>query len=234
MLRRRPLPITIRTALIIPCTMYHARHVPDAIAQLQRQTLPPHEISIAISECTAVPPAISEAARRSPIPVRIRTSPGVAYAGKNRNIAVDATDASANLLIYQDADDLSHPQRVEVLTTLFRDYQIDHLMHHFERVQPLSGVDPWAKRRFQSADAGAAAFYSAYGNGTADPFHNGNNATSRALFHAVRWPEHLRRGQDVAYNRAVNGSRFASSMARLTWPLVAYRQHLSSIHHAGR
>lgn len=232
MLHPRRQPVAIRTTVVIPATVRHEQHLPELITALERQTVRPDEVAISISECLAPSQTVQRRVRASPLRIRLRTDRATAYAGRNRNLAADAS--SGNLLVYQDADDLPHPQRVEIIAHLFGRYEVHHLMHHYQHALAPHVWRAWETHRFNMNAAGSTAYYQEYGSDCAHPFHNGNNATSRVLFVEARWPEHLRRGQDVAYNRSVISTRFASRMARLPWQLVSYRQYLSSLAYASR
>ena len=216
--------------MIIPSTLAHARHLPEVLGTLAKQTLPPDEVSISISECPS-PRAVDVNTLRRAAGARtkiiVQTDPRIAFAGKNRNRAADRS--TGDLLIYQDADDLPHPQRIEILAHLFGRFHVDHVLHHYEYASSPSARSTWSSHRFAIRDAPTKAYYEPYPNvGYAHPFHNGNNATSRALLAIVRWPEGLRRGQDTAYNKACGRSALRGTMARLPWPLVTYRQFLST------
>ena len=234
MLRRRPKPIPQRVSVVVPCTARHARHLYELVDALTKQTQVPAELCVAISEYLGAPPvnvASLSRGRRLPFAIRIVNERSRAYAGRNRNRAADV--AKGNLLLYQDADDLPHPQRVEIAAWLFANYEIDHLLHHYDHLTAPTQRAHWMNHRFNVRDAARVTVYQIYGrDGHAHPFTNGNNVTSRALFRTIRWPEHVARGQDVAYNRAVASTQFAPRMARLPWSLVSYRQYLSTTRHA--
>lgn len=231
MLHARPRPLKLKTTVVIPCAALHARHLRDTVTAFARQTLPPDEISICISGSAASQLADDVAAlcrvAGPQTAIVLQTDHRVAWAGRNRNRA--AEHGAGDLLIYQDADDLPHPQRIEILVHLFRKYRVDHVLHHYDQTASVADRGRWSAHRFDVAAAGSTAYYERYGEqGHAHPFHNGNNATSRDLFREIRWPEALPRGQDVAYNRSVGRSRFSNAMVRIPWPLVTYRQFLSS------
>jgi hypothetical protein len=49
------------------------------------------------------------------------------YAGKNRQIAL--TLSECDIIIYQDADDYSHKQRIEIIQNIFNTYDCVHVLH---------------------------------------------------------------------------------------------------------
>src|SRR3990167_5690905 len=65
---------------------------------------------------------------------------GKQSAGKNRNIA--CSHAEGDILIAQDADDIPHPQRIEIIKYVFENYATEHLLHsYFVGEKPFSPYD---------------------------------------------------------------------------------------------
>lgn len=225
---RRPKPLAVQTSVLVPCIGKHVDLLPDLLRHLAGQTCRPDEVVISVSSCPALPPAIDRAVRASAIPTRVLVNAGTAYAGRNRNCAADAS--KGDVLIYQDADDLPHPQRVELVRRAFAEYFITHLIHYYTHAtKPASWYGPgvagslsdrYDDRRFRGALQHQPQYvYSLR-------IHNGNIATSRAVFNVARWDETMRRAQDFAYNKVVY-NRFKRNVV-LSLPLIHYRQHLSS------
>lgn len=226
--KRRTKRLALRTSVAVPCTGKHADLLPDLLQHFAKQTVRPDEIALSISSCARLPPAVVAAIRRSPIPTILKTDPAAAYAGKNRNRAAAATTGA--IIIYQDADDLPHPQRVELMKRAFEEYDIDHLIHFYTHAtKPATRYGPgvagklsdrYDERRFHDALIHHPKYVYSF------KIHNGNIATTRAVFENVRWNETMRRAQDFAYNKSVYGHFHKNAV--LSLPLVFYRQHLSS------
>lgn len=213
---KRPTPWKVTTSVIIPCAAKHVPLLPEALKQLATQTVLPDEVVISVSSVTTAPTL-----PKQPYKVRVIVDSGIAFAGKNRNRA--ATASRGDLLIYQDADDVSHPQRIEIAKHLFGNFYVEHLLHAYTRAPSTPAA--WLSQRHALDTAAARARYEPYSYTHA--FHNGNAMTTREVFRHVRWPEDLRRGQDVAYNHLVR-NRFPDRMVRLSLSLLTYRQHLST------
>lgn len=218
-------PLTV--SVIVPCAAEHVSKLAGLLVNLRRQTRKPDEVVIAVSGC-----------ERSNVPkFNIPNMPGYtfdvvvvhdrnkAWAGANRNRAAAA--AQGGLLICQDADDLSHPQRIEITASLFEKYEIDHLMHFFYYLNSESTL-------FSVADAELRSFYcddftqlmkADYRVGVVRHVHNGNCAVLRTLAQTVKWPD-LRRGQDVAFSRLVYTRTKKTAVIPL--PLLTYRHNLST------
>lgn len=212
---KRPSPWKVTTSVLIPCASKHMVLIPELLKRLAAQTVLPDEVVIAISG-TAVTPQLPAQSYR----VRVLTDGAPAYAGKNRNRAAAAS--TGDVLIYQDADDVPHPQRIEVAKHLFGNFFVEHLLHAYTQTT----VTPvWLAHRHKPETMVARARYEPYSY--THEFTNGNPMTTREVFRQVRWPETIRRGQDVAYNHMVR-DRFPKRMVRLPLSLLVYRQHLST------
>ena len=209
----RPSPWKLTTSVLIPCAGAHAGLLPELVTQLASQTVLPDEVVISLSSVTSIPRFAKQ-----PFRVKLITDRAKALAGKNRNRAADAS--TGDVLIYQDADDIAHPQRVEIAKQLFSNFYVEHLLHGYVKG---AATPAWLGQRFQRVPARSR--YEPYSY--THEFTNGNAVTTREVFQRVRWPEDVARGQDVVYNHAVR-NRFPHRMVRLPLPLLAYRQHLST------
>lgn len=211
-LAKRPSPWKVTTSVIVPCAAKHAALLPELLKHLASQTTLPDEVVICISSTRDTP-----LLPKQPYTVRLITDAALAYAGKNRNRAASAS--RGDVLIYQDADDIPHPQRIEIAKHLFSNFFVEHLLHGYTR----STTPAWLAQRYTNATTNAR--YEPYSY--THTFTNGNAITTREVFQRVRWPENIARGQDVLYNKMVL-ARFPNRMVRLNLPLLTYRQHLST------
>lgn len=196
----------LSVSVIVPCAPVHITHLRQLVDMLQTQSRKPDQIILAISGCEISAFPIVDA--------DITHSREAHTAGSNRNRGSVA--ANGDVVIYQDADDVPHPQRVEIIAGLFEKYQIDHLMHFYNR-----SVDPCT-----SFSLDEAANRTTYRTDLAADVTNGNPAVARTLLLSVRWPEYARRGEDVEFNRAVYARTKRTAVVEL--PLLTYRQKLSS------
>ena len=183
----------------------------------------PDEVVIALSGTTS-PPRLSMTTR---FRVSIVTDPPERNAAANRNRVLALLKGT--VILYQDADDVPHPQRVEIVRHLFACYEIDHLMHGFVHAHAEGGAhDAWRAGRYalqyvEQTLQSHRQYRHDYG------FTNGNPAVSRDLLGRIRWPEERRVGEDVAFNmRAYESAGAAGRCAVLPLPLLLYRQHLSA------
>jgi len=220
---------TLKTSVIIPCYYRHAQHLYSLLHLFQNQTVLPDEIIISISECEKIDPFILYTLEKKPwiFPVNIITSNKVQHAGENRNIA--CSNATGDIFICHDADDIPHPQRIEIIKYFFEHYDIDHLLHqyffiHSEKTEV--NFDMVVK------DFTSIQFARLYKNGEdyinnhRDRLHNGHVSISKQLFDTIKWTN-KRRKQDAEFNRKVF-KLFTNQVLLIKVPLVGYRIFLSS------
>lgn len=213
-------PISI--SIIIPCIWKHAQHLYPLLKLYERQTVLPDEIIISLSEANLVNATlIAEIeSKKWPFPVRLLLSNEKQYAGINRNIACQK--ASGSVFVLQDADDIPHPQRLEVIKYLFEREKIDHLMHFFAFPQECNS--------FKIIDVQHAPFL--YRKRFYDPvripyrIHNGNVALRDYVFTKIKWPD-APRGQDMLFGKLVY-KKFSNTIV-VTEALCIYRDELSSL-----
>lgn len=194
-------------SVVVPCAHVHVQHLSGLLAALQAQTRRPDQIIFAVSG--------GQAAELPTLDAEVIHSPQKHTAGSNRNRGGVA--ARGDVVVYQDADDLPHPQRIEIVAALFEKYQIDHLMHFYNR----SAERP---EEFALKKALKRAKYRT--SSTVGGVTNGNPAVARALLNVIRWPEHPNIGEDLEFNAEV--LKHTKRTAVIDLPLLTYRQNFSS------
>src|SRR5579862_7731339 len=114
-LERRPRPQPMKVSVIVPCHSSHPHFLENLLLQYLKQTSIPHEVVISLSQIDRVDPVeIAKIQnRRWPFILKLITHPDQLCASANRNAA--CRESSGDLLIMQDADDIPHRQRVEVI-----------------------------------------------------------------------------------------------------------------------
>jgi glycosyltransferase involved in cell wall biosynthesis len=214
----------MRTSVIIPCIAKHQHHLPDLVRRLENQTVRPDEIVIAISNTTDdTMPLLRSIA--SPIPIALCVSAKECFAGENRQRGSEF--AIHELLIYQDADDLPHPQRIEITKYFFQNYSVLHLnglwqkttrfyQYNIPRI-PFVDTNEILSHRYEHGRP--------YCHWTHAPIHCGNVAIHADVTHMLPWGDD-RKGQDHKFCLDVLYG-LKQSMILLA-PLVCYRLALSS------
>lgn len=216
-------------SVIIPCVPKHAPYLFSLLSYYATQTKIPEEVIISLSEVDSVGEGLLNRIVDYVWPFKVimirnkeRTS-----AGKNRNLGSDA--AREDILMFQDADDIPHPQRVEIVKYFFEHYDIYHLMHFYVPAKKITH-DGNIPDEFVWYDKTKIVRRShvAYEETSSDfPFHNGQPCILRSLSKKIRWPDQWSPGEDVVYSRNVY-RMFLDKTMILNAHLVLYRCELTS------
>lgn len=216
-------------SVVIPCVPKHVKHLFNLISHYARQTKLPHEIIISLSEVDSIPAAsLKQLTDHAwPFPVILIRNIQRTSVGKNRNLGTRR--ATGKLVLYQDADDIPHPQRVEIVTYFFENYDICHLMHFY--VLPKNIEDDAVARDFVSYVVEDILFKRNLPYRESDchgyPFHNGQPCILREIAVKNPWPEYFRPGEDTEYNRNFY-QQFPHETIIVEAGLVAYRYQFGS------
>jgi|GEM_PF-1087471 hypothetical protein len=221
---KRDSPIMLKTSVIIPCVAFHFCHLESLLQCYAMQTYAPDEVVIFLSDIKSLDNGTQRICALKnqawPFSLVILEQRERRSAGVGRNIA--CAHSSGDLILTQDADDIPHPQRVEVVKYLFENYKIDHLIHRWipegENFKNYDTLMP-SLHSFQNYDEINQAF---------DYVHNGNICFLSKITQTLRWEDDLTADHDVQFNREVY-ARF-KSCAFLPWDLILYRPHLSAFH----
>lgn len=197
----------LRISMVVPCAASHVARLPELLPALRSQSRVPEEVVVVVSGCADV--VVPDLGNITVVQSVERLSAGAA-----RNRGTKA--ATGDVVIYQDADDIPHPQRVEIVAALFELYMVEHVSHFFYK----PGIED---REFSLAEAITS---SSYTGAIILGITNGNVAVTRDLALRVRWPEHFSIGEDQEFNRACYAASQLGAVTRL--PLLAYRQQFST------
>ncbi len=212
-------------SVIVPCYYKHARYLPSLLRMYENQTKLPDEVIISLSEIQRVDLSILRELQGElwAFPVVLIGSERVQSAGENRNIAGRA--AWGDVLVCQDADDIPHRQRIEVISYFFNTYDVDHLMHRFNYIQMGSDsaftfeeYPDLSQIQFVQMNDWKTALQGRF-------LTNGNISIARHVFEILKWPD-KNVGEDIAFNDMAY-YRFRHCIA-LRCFLYGYRQYLSS------
>ncbi|MEX0939741.1 MAG: glycosyltransferase family A protein [Candidatus Babeliales bacterium] len=120
---------TMTTSVVVPCVARHFLWLSGMLESYENQTVRPDEVIISISEVEKLnPKEINDLeAGMWSFKLKVIRKKGVILDGDNRTIAMD--NASGEILIFSDADDIPHPQRVEIAKFIFENYEVDHILH---------------------------------------------------------------------------------------------------------
>jgi len=122
----------MKTSFLIPCHNKHTVFIPNIISCLSASSVKPDEVLFSISSYQENNKL--DILHEQIVALGIKTNfllhKETKNAAQNRNIL--ASNASGELLIFQDADDMFHPQRIEAVQHCFKQHDICHLAHSYE------------------------------------------------------------------------------------------------------
>ena len=214
-------PLALRVSVIVPCHWSHFPLLENLVQHYAEQSVQPDEMVISLSEAGQIAAPVLDAfeQEKRPFLVTLLRQNEVCPPGKNRNIACAQT--SGDLIVCQDADDLPHPQRIEIVKFLFEHYQIDHLLHQWlpseEEQWPLYPFEGWL---------GACATFRSYDLIRTANVHNGSAVFLRELFEKSHWRPMQGIGEDALFNRSAYA--FCRHKVVLLLPLIRYRGEFST------
>lgn len=177
----------MKISVVIPVGPGHVLDVQRAIMSCLDQTYPVHEI-IVVGFCDEIKHNV----------IKINSE---ASAGTNRQIGSEAS--TGDIIVYQDADDISHPQRLEIIARYFDIADIVHLNHSCiisGSGNELSNIEVNGIRHVSSKELFETYFrnhnytscvkycQSAYGDGVVNwAVHCGAPAIRRCVLDKVKW-----------------------------------------------
>ena len=210
--------IPLKTSVIIPCCKKHFKYLPDLLLKYAEQTSLPDEIVVSLSAVGNLKKEEINALENSEFPfdLIIIRHEGNLVAGENRNST--CKQVNGDIILCQDADDLPHPQRVEIVKYFFERYEIDHMMHAFIfPYQDISLTYNIESLHLIPCITHAQAIAIA-------TMHNGNACMTKEVAQTLKWDSE--RGQDVRFNEKVY-NRFKHNVV-IKEPLLIYRRLFSS------
>jgi glycosyltransferase involved in cell wall biosynthesis len=137
----------MKTSLCVPLTYKHFKWLDNFFASVEKHTEKPDEIVISASNFLDPKKGFEEIvkiAKKYDIntEIKISVTNENLIVGKNRNICID--NAANDLLIFHDADDISHPNRISIIKHLFQkdnalalivqNYAVNHIVNGFYMV----------------------------------------------------------------------------------------------------
>lgn len=214
---KRASPQEMTLSVVIPCSGVHFQHLAFLLKEYARQTRLPDEVVIGLSLIETLPKEEIAAleTQRWPFRLKLLKHEGKRSAGMNRNVA--CTRATGDVILCQDADDLPHPQRVEIVKYLFENYEIEHLLHEW--------IPPEGEFLTYDKEEVLPERFKKYDEITWE-VHNGNVCLLRSLTKYSHWDDVFFCDHDTHFNRAVY--RRCKNTAVIHSKLVMYRRYLSS------
>lgn len=214
-----------KISVIVPCHYSHFYLLHDLVEAYANQTVIPNEIIISLSQSDQIPaPDITAFKTKNwPFKVILLCHLQKLTAALNRKMAAKAS--TGDLILFQDADDLPHPKRVEIVKYIFEHNRIHHLVHSFvpegsEFPDYSIESTPLIKTTFDLLIEGIPA------DGSIIPLQHGHICVTRPVIINAFWKPENEPGEDIHFNIATM-RRFMGSCYVTPLRLVLFRGSLS-------
>lgn len=214
-----------KVSIIVPCHSAHFPLLDELLVAYAKQTVLPTEIVISLSQVNSIQPELVTAFEKKvwPFTVIVLKHSQKYPAAINRKFAARAS--SGDLLMFQDADDLPHPQRVEIVKFIFENNRIDHLIHscvpETREFVPYTIESIVLKKTYFEALLGGI-----HGGPEIIPLHHGHACMLRKVIMNADWQPTNEPGEDLHFNIGAF-RRFPSSCYITPLRLVLFRSSLS-------
>lgn len=205
---------SMTTSVIVPCVARHFFWLAGLLESYQNQTVVPDEVVISLSEVENLK-SIEISKLENGLwnfKLKILRHNGTIIDGENRTIAMD--NSSGEILIFSDADDIPHPQRVEIAKYIFENYEVDHILHCWSLY----------RKDIQKLDIASLPIlkFAEFRDISVSYLTTGSPCFLRKVGNAIKWHAI----QDVAHANTVY-SLFKNNIV-IPIPLILYRNNLSS------
>lgn len=215
-LRKRAEPTNYTTSIIIPCVARHFKHLEGLLQSYEQQTVVPNEVVISLSDIETMNPHDVTVLENYPwkFALKIIKNEGKRSAGENRNLA--CSQVTSDIILCQDADDLPHPQRVELVKYAFENYQVDFLLHRW-----LEDSDSFPLLKKEEVPITLIIKFDVLGG-----YCGGNPCLSKKVCRELKWPDSSIPGEDRDFNILV--FKHFRNRVFLDANIYKYRYRLSS------
>jgi glycosyltransferase involved in cell wall biosynthesis len=172
----------------IPCYKGHLGALPHLLDSIEKQTRKPERVAISCS--STEPSDVSLSLDSYSFPVELILHSDKKAAAENRNCAAD--HLTTDILTFMDADDIMHPQRLEVINTCFTKYtDVKILLHHYEMDATISlphyeNLDCFHFNRLFRCPHGSTQHADYLFQSVV---HNGQPSVTRHVFDQIRFDE---------------------------------------------
>lgn len=210
----------MKTAIIVPCVPLHIELLKELLTAYSCQTVIPDEVIVAFSESTRVDAQAWEwfDTMDWPFVLKIVKTAGHCSPGKNRNIGVENT--SCEIILCNDADDLPHPQRVEIVKYLFEHYELEHLLHGWLSSAEMFQINE-SKKEWK-------AVYQLYPEEFQLRYHNANVCLLREVWEKIKWRETFEIDLDKIFNQTIYHNQLCEHRGVFFGDLIQWRTDLST------
>jgi len=123
----------MKLSLVVPCYHKHFNYLNEVLQNYANGTVKPDQIVISLNGCKFISndkiDTLENKYKGVFIELKILRSNKVLNRAKARNVA--RAHITSDIVSFCDADDVYHPQRIEIIKYFFENNDIDHLLHSY-------------------------------------------------------------------------------------------------------
>lgn len=211
-----------KISVVIPCHFLHFNYLYNLCKIYERQTYLPHEIVIVLSEFNRMKYIKIKELKNIKFKFNVKIIEVLEKSPAGNNRYIGSKKAEGDIIVFQDADDIPHFQRLEIINKIFQDNpEINHLTHAYSKrflniAFKLDKIPTQIFTHNMFNDHKEMAKYS---------LHNGAIGIRKDIIDKIEWERKLLTGQDVKQNRHI--FRKYGKFILIKLPLYFYRRELS-------
>lgn len=206
--------------VVIPCYVGHIKMLTELLDSIENQTVKPDKVVVSCSSTNSI------SVKEYSYPLIIVTTNQKLNAAKNRNIAASQL-SDMDLITFIDADDIMHPQRIEILLDIFNKTNCDIVLHNFivdnNNFQEIVNID-YKINTLERCPSGCLR-HKDRNLWNIQPIHHSQSTIKKQIFDIVKYPEEIeynRREDSIFCNRVLSLDNI--NHVYVTNQLSCYRQ----------
>ena len=193
----------MKIGVAIPCFDKHLSYLFLLLDSIEAQTLMPDKVCVSCSSTEIFPPS-----RKYSFPLEIVLTSEKRNAAQNRNIAMDRL-RDMDYISFMDADDIMHPQRIEVLRNVFEEQNCQMILHNYQHgkntiFRPVRTIEVRVNTMKPTVSGGTT--HIEHHKFLQQHIHHSQVSVQRSIVDLVRFPEEpeFHRREDSAFcNRVI-------------------------------
>ena len=194
----------MKIGVAIPCFDKHIPYLFLLLDSIEVQTVHPDKVCVSCSSTAILPPS-----KKYSFPLEIILTKDKRNAAQNRNIATSQL-RDMDYITFMDADDIMHPQRIEILRNIFKEHQSDMILHNYQDgsntlFKPIQYVNVRFNTLKPTASGGIT--HIEHNKYLAEKIHHSQVSIKRSILDMVEFPESPEycRREDSAFCHRVIG-----------------------------
>jgi len=193
----------MKIGVAIPCFDKHLSYLFLLLDSIEAQTVIPDKVCVSCSSTASFP-----SSRKYSFPLEIVLTNEKRNAAQNRNIAMDRLH-EMDYISFMDADDIMHPQRIEVLRIVFKNHNCQMILHNYQHgtnteFRPIEDIEVRVNTMKPTVSGGTT--HIEHHKFLQQHIHHSQVSVQRSIVDLVRFPEEpeFHRREDSAFcNRLI-------------------------------